>query len=238
MTTRDELPTFRYHPDPLTTGSIIPSEARCSLCCEARGYVYDGPVYPYEETRGGLCPWCIEDGRAHAELAVDFIDPAGVGDYGSWAPVSDEVRDIVAYRTPTFFGWQQQRWFTCCGDAAAFLGIVGRKELEAAGPQAIEAIRSSGARLVLLALGAPKQEIFAARAQRALPEVGFLSIGAGIDFISGFQNRAPAWARRARMEWLWRVVRNPGRLAGRYAGCFAALPGLGRAAWRHRHRYK
>lgn len=104
----------------------------------------------------------------------------------------------------------------------------------AAADQAVEAIRQSGARLVLLALGAPKQEIFAARAQHALPGVGFLSIGAGLDFISGFQQRAPAWARRARIEWLWRMLRNPGRLAGRYAACFAVLPELGAAALTHR----
>lgn len=102
--------------------------------------------------------------------------------------------------------------------------------------QAIEAIRQSGARLVFLALGAPKQEIFAARAQRALPGVGFLSIGAGLDFISEFQQRAPLWARRARIEWLWRLMQNPGRLAKRYAACFAALPRLSAAALAHRSK--
>jgi exopolysaccharide biosynthesis WecB/TagA/CpsF family protein len=103
---------------------------------------------------------------------------------------------------------------------------------------AIDAIAASGARVVLLALGAPKQERFAARAQRRLPQVGFLSIGAGIDFISGFQKRAPAWVRAARAEWLWRVASNPGRLAGRYGNCLLALPGLilKALAWRRRNR--
>jgi exopolysaccharide biosynthesis WecB/TagA/CpsF family protein len=91
---------------------------------------------------------------------------------------------------------------------------------------AIAKIGESGARLVFLALGAPKQERFAARAQSALPETGFLSIGAGLDFISGAQKRAPAWVRAIAMEWFWRMSSNPRRLAGRYAACMVALPRL------------
>lgn len=92
--------------------------------------------------------------------------------------------------------------------------------------EAIEAIRASGARLVFLALGAPKQERFAARAQKTLTETGFLSIGAGLDFISGAQTRAPALVRALAAEWLWRMLGNPRRLAARYWGCIVALPGL------------
>lgn len=96
----------------------------------------------------------------------------------------------------------------------------------AAAGAAIETLRRSGARLVFLALGAPKQERFAARALAALPETGFLSIGASLDFIAGTQTRAPAWVRRLALEWVWRLLNNPKRLAGRYAACFAILPGL------------
>lgn len=92
--------------------------------------------------------------------------------------------------------------------------------------QAISRIRESGARIVFLALGAPKQEQFAARAQKALGDVGFLSIGAGLDFVSGTQKRAPAWVRDIAAEWLWRMLSNPKRLGGRYAMCIAAMPGL------------
>ena len=96
--------------------------------------------------------------------------------------------------------------------------------------RAIDAIRDSGAGLVLLALGAPKQERFAARALEALPNVGFLSIGAGLDFIAGTQRRAPAWVRAIAAEWLWRLLSTPRRLAARYGACLLLLPGLlGRA---------
>lgn len=95
-------------------------------------------------------------------------------------------------------------------------------------------LSDSGARLVFLALGAPKQEIFAAHASDALPACGFVSIGAGLDFIAGTQTRAPLWVRRIAMEWFWRMASNPARLASRYAQCFAILPGLVLKALRQR----
>lgn len=90
----------------------------------------------------------------------------------------------------------------------------------------IEKLGAAGARLVYLALGAPKQERFAARAQAHLPETGFLSIGAGLDFVSGAQTRAPAWVQAIAAEWLWRLALSPRRLAARYGACLIALPGL------------
>lgn len=96
----------------------------------------------------------------------------------------------------------------------------------AAAEAAIAQIAESGARLVFLALGAPKQEKFAVRAAAALPGTGYLSIGAGLDFISGAQTRAPAWVRAIAAEWLWRMLSNPKRLAARYGACILALPGL------------
>ena len=92
--------------------------------------------------------------------------------------------------------------------------------------EAIAAIGASGARLVFVALGAPKQERFAARALECLPQVGFLSIGAGLDFLSGAQKRAPQWVQTLCAEWLWRMASDPRRLATRYGACLAALPGL------------
>ncbi len=91
-------------------------------------------------------------------------------------------------------------------------------------------IRDSGARLCFVALGAPKQEIFAVRARGAAPDCGFVSIGAGLDFIAGTQRRAPAWVRRLAFEWLWRALSDPRRLAMRYLRCALLLPSLLRDA--------
>src|SRR5690606_23887873 len=84
----------------------------------------------------------------------------------------------------------------------------------------IARIRETGARLCFLALGAPRQELFAIRARDALGNVGFASIGAGLDFLSGYQRRAPKLVRQVKMEWLWRMLSNPRRLFLRYAKGF------------------
>jgi exopolysaccharide biosynthesis WecB/TagA/CpsF family protein len=96
----------------------------------------------------------------------------------------------------------------------------------AGGQAALEALGASGARLCFLALGAPKQEILAARGRGVLGQVGFVSIGAGLDFIAGAQVRAPLWVRKIAMEWAWRMASHPRRLAKRYLDCALILPGL------------
>lgn len=90
-----------------------------------------------------ICPWCIADGSAHEKLDASFTDEAGIGGGGEWEEVPNGVVEEVAYRTPGFSGWQQERWWTHCGDAAQFLGRAGRAELEELGPQATTVIRES-----------------------------------------------------------------------------------------------
>ena len=53
-----------------------------------------------------------------------------------------EIADAIAYRTPSFSGWQQERWFTHCSDGAEFLGAVGKQELLRAGADAVQVIRN------------------------------------------------------------------------------------------------
>jgi exopolysaccharide biosynthesis WecB/TagA/CpsF family protein len=90
----------------------------------------------------------------------------------------------------------------------------------------ILAIGDSRADLCFVALGAPKQELFADHAKGLLPNVSFVCIGAGLDFIAGAQVRAPRWMQRWYLEWLWRGASNPRRLLYRYLLCMAALPGI------------
>jgi exopolysaccharide biosynthesis WecB/TagA/CpsF family protein len=100
----------------------------------------------------------------------------------------------------------------------------------------IAEIGASGARLCLVALGAPKQELFAACAMDLLPRCGFVSVGAGLDFLAGTQQRAPKWWRDMALEWAWRLARDRRRLARRYFDCLLILPGLIAAALRERLR--
>lgn len=136
------LPAFRYHPDPLATGSVIASDVCCACCGDARGYVYTGPVYAVDEYEQCICPWCIADGSAHTRLDASFTDTYGIGG-GEWDAVPEAVVDEIANRTPGFRGWQQERWWTHCGDGAQFIGRAGAAELKAFGPQAVDAIRAS-----------------------------------------------------------------------------------------------
>jgi uncharacterized protein CbrC (UPF0167 family) len=137
----ESLPAFRYHPDPIATGSVVRSDRVCRCCGSARGLIYVGPTYAEADLDNGLCPWCIADGTAHEKFNASFTDPDRVGGTESWPAVPAAVVEAVAFRTPGFQGWQEERWFTCCGDAGAFLGPKGRLDLEDAGEEALTAIR-------------------------------------------------------------------------------------------------
>jgi uncharacterized protein CbrC (UPF0167 family) len=136
------LPQFRYHPDPIATGSIVRSTAKCLCCGLVRGHIYAGPVYSTVELRESICPWCIADGQAHARFNAEFTDAAGVGDYRPQQKLPTAVIEEVAFRTPGFSGWQQERWLACCNDAARFLGPAGCAELQTRWPQAIASVQS------------------------------------------------------------------------------------------------
>jgi exopolysaccharide biosynthesis WecB/TagA/CpsF family protein len=91
---------------------------------------------------------------------------------------------------------------------------------------AIHRIRASGAKLCFVALGAPRQEVFASRCLDELKGTGMLCIGAALDFIAGTQKRAPSITQKIGLEWAWRMLNDPRRLAPRYARCIAVVPRL------------
>src|SRR6185369_3472977 len=135
------LPTFRYHPDPVATGSIEASPKPCVCCGQERGFIYVGSVYGEKELFDMLCPWCIHDGSAHTKLGAEFADPAGVGGYVPKVSLPRAVVEEVAFRTPGFTGWQGEQWLPCCGDVAAFVGRAGHRELESHWQDAIISIQ-------------------------------------------------------------------------------------------------
>jgi len=124
------LPVFRYHPDPIASGSIVASDAQCLCCGRPRGFIYTGPAYCEAELDEALCPWCIADGSAHEKFDASFVDEALIPD-----GIRPEIVEEIAFRTPGFSGWQQEKWLSCCGDAAAFLEPAGRTEIRANYPQ-------------------------------------------------------------------------------------------------------
>jgi N-acetylglucosaminyldiphosphoundecaprenol N-acetyl-beta-D-mannosaminyltransferase len=70
--------------------------------------------------------------------------------------------------------------------------------------------------LVLVALGAPKQEIWSHRNLERLRPAVLLGVGGTLDFLAGRVRRAPAWMSRSGVEWLFRLALEPRRLARRY----------------------
>jgi N-acetylglucosaminyldiphosphoundecaprenol N-acetyl-beta-D-mannosaminyltransferase len=80
----------------------------------------------------------------------------------------------------------------------------------------VRTIRESGADLVFVCLGSPKQDVWASKHLSQFDKGVFLGVGAAIDFCAGTMRRAPAWMQRAGLEWMYRVVQEPRRLIGRY----------------------
>lgn len=77
-------------------------------------------------------------------------------------------------------------------------------------------ITASGARIVFVGLGCPKQEVWMGRVRGRLPAVT-IGVGAAFDFLSGSKPRAPKIMQRLGFEWVFRLVSEPKRLWRRYA---------------------
>ncbi|MBB2944844.1 exopolysaccharide biosynthesis WecB/TagA/CpsF family protein [Actinoplanes lutulentus] len=122
--------------------------------------------------------------------------------YGSTQPVLDRL-------VPAF-----QEMFPA-------LKIVGiepskfRKSLPGEELEIAERIKSSGARIVLVGLGCPRQEIFT-YAMRPHLDMPLLAVGAAFDYHAGLLKNPPAWMQKYALEWLWRLGLEPKRLWKRY----------------------
>lgn len=82
--------------------------------------------------------------------------------------------------------------------------------------EVIADINASGADIVLVALGVPMQELWLHRNAPYIHADLTMGVGAALDFLAGNVTRAPAWVRKVRCEWIWRLAMEPRRLAKRY----------------------
>jgi N-acetylglucosaminyldiphosphoundecaprenol N-acetyl-beta-D-mannosaminyltransferase len=78
-----------------------------------------------------------------------------------------------------------------------------------------ERIKSSGARVVFVGLGCPRQEVFT-YAMRPLLDMPLLAVGAAFDYHAGLLKNPPEWMQKYALEWLWRLGLEPKRLWKRY----------------------
>lgn len=86
--------------------------------------------------------------------------------------------------------------------------------------------------VLVVGLGAPKQELWLAANQARIRAPVALAVGATIDFLAGEKARAPHWMRKVGLEWLHRLASEPRRLAARYARDAWIFPQLVWREWR------
>ena len=79
----------------------------------------------------------------------------------------------------------------------------------------VERINASGADIIWVGLGAPKQELWMYEHRGSVNGV-MIGVGAGFDYHAGRIRRAPAWMQRLSLEWLYRLLQDPRRLFRRY----------------------
>jgi N-acetylglucosaminyldiphosphoundecaprenol N-acetyl-beta-D-mannosaminyltransferase len=89
----------------------------------------------------------------------------------------------------------------------------------------VDRIRSSGAKITLVGIGCPRQEVWAYEFRERL-SMPVLAVGAAFAFHAGQLAQAPPWMQRCGLEWLFRLLREPARLWQRYVLLNPAYLGL------------
>lgn len=111
------------------------------------------------------------------------------------------------------------------------------KDVEASN-KICEIVNQTEAELLVLGLGAPKQELWIDQYARQLKVNAAFCVGATIDFIAGEKPRAPIWMRRVGLEWLHRALKEPKRLAKRYLVDAILFPQIVFKEWRRLRQKK
>lgn len=91
-------------------------------------------------------------------------------------------------------------------------GYFGEGEFD----EVAEEVRGSGAQVTFVGITSPKKERLIERFRDLGLKGAYVGVGGSFDVVSGAIPRAPMWMRRAHLEWLFRMMQEPGRLAKRY----------------------
>lgn len=134
------------------------------------------------------------------ERAAD--EGIGVYLYGSYPDVIDKLRKNLLMRFPSL---------RIVGYESPPFRELSRDEDDSM----IRRINSSGAQIVFIGLGCPKQDIFAYKHKNKINAVQ-ICVGAAFDFLSGNKKMAPSWMQKRSLEWLFRLSQEPKRLWKRY----------------------
>ncbi|MCH4157040.1 MAG: WecB/TagA/CpsF family glycosyltransferase [Acidaminococcaceae bacterium] len=176
-----------------------------------------------------------QDDPAYKELLqtkADLVLPDGAGTVWGGRTLGYDIPERVAgydlflrlLDVAAHQGWPVYFFGGAPGiaEAAAATGRVRYPGLKVAGthngyfteeqvPEIVAAINASGAQLLFAALGAPKQEKWLAAQAEKLQPCLRMGIGGSFDVLAGKVKRAPAWMQEARLEWLYRLLKQPSR---------------------------
>ena len=168
-----------------------------------------GPALP-ERVAGSSLVWTLSEAAARRGLSVYLLG----GDPGA----AEAAGRVLEQRYPGL------------RIAGASCPPMGFEDDAQEMRRIVEGLASSGADLVYVALGSPKQERLIRRLRREYPDLlpgaWWMGVGISLSFICGQVRRAPVWVQKAGLEWGHRLVQEPRRLARRYL-----VDGIPFAAW-------
>lgn len=156
-----ELPNFKYHPNPIETGSILKSDEKCQCCNVSKGYIYCGSFYSKHPVRE-FCPWCIANGEAAEKFDGSFI--ASLESEFFISNLSNEkislLEKVMALfsnkpkypnndlpqesdlelfcKTPGFSSYQEEVWLEHCGKPCEYHGLAVTEDLQGISQEEIE----------------------------------------------------------------------------------------------------
>ena len=133
---------------------------------------------------------------------------------GALPGVADKGADVVRIRHPGAEIAVRHGYFDMTPDSAEAAEVLA--EIQAFAPH-----------VVLVGMGMPRQEVWVARHAEHLPGCALFTVGAAFDYEAGVQRPAPRWMGYCGFEWLYRLLRDPRRLARRYLfESFCVLPAM------------
>ena len=148
-----QLPYFKYHPDPISTGAIEQSSKTCESCLQSRGFIYIGSFYNRNNIND-ICPWCIADGSAVEKFDGSFISKTDIEETiepekKSKRNLPDLIKKILGLsssknekstipkwreelfcKTPGFSSFQEETWLSHCQEPCEFHGIATTKDFK------------------------------------------------------------------------------------------------------------
>jgi N-acetylglucosaminyldiphosphoundecaprenol N-acetyl-beta-D-mannosaminyltransferase len=180
----------------------------------AASRLFDEAPLPERVAGSDLVPAVFERASSERPLSVYLL--------GAAPGVAEQARERI-----------EQRWPAChvVGTRSPPLGFEHDPVENDTILQHIEAV---GPDVLVVGLGAPKQELWVHTHRGRLAAGVAICAGATIDFLAGHKPRAPRWMGQVGVEWLHRLATEPQRLAPRYARNGVQLPVLLLQEWRRR----